>query len=49
VDVAASQLQARNELALAQRALQHGDVQNAQKYMEQADAELSKIEKILGH
>jgi hypothetical protein len=36
-------------LALAQRALQHGDVQNAQKYMEQADAELSKIEKILGH
>jgi serine/threonine protein kinase len=49
VDVAASQQQARNELALAQRALQHGDVQNAQKYMEQADAELSKIEKILGH
>jgi eukaryotic-like serine/threonine-protein kinase len=49
VDVAASQQQARNELALAQRALQHGDVQNAQKYMEQADAEISKIEKILGH
>jgi eukaryotic-like serine/threonine-protein kinase len=49
VDVAASQQQARNELALAQRALQYGDVQNAQKYMEQADAEITKIEKILGH
>jgi serine/threonine protein kinase len=48
-DVAASQQNARNELALAQRALQHGDVQNAQKYMEQADAEITKIEKLLGH
>jgi len=48
-DIAASQQQARNELALAQRALQHGDVQNAQKYMEQADAEITKIEKRIGH
>jgi serine/threonine-protein kinase len=48
-DVAASQQSARNELALAQRALQHGDVQNAQKYMEQADAEITKVEKLLGH
>jgi serine/threonine protein kinase len=48
-DVGASQQNARNDLALAQRALQHGDVQNAQKYMEQADAELNKLEKSLGH
>ena len=49
VDVTASQQNARNELALAQRALKNGDVQNAQKYMEQADTELSKLEKSLGH
>ena len=49
VDVAASQQNARNELALAQRALKNGDVQNAQKYMEQADTELNKLEKSLGH
>ena len=48
-DVAASQQKARNELVLAQRALQQGDVQNAQKYMEQADADISKVEKIIGH
>ena len=48
-DIAASQQNARNELALAQRALKNGDVQNAQKYMEQADAELTKIEKTIGH
>jgi hypothetical protein len=48
-DVAASQQRARNELALAQKALQIADVQNAQKYMEQADADITKIEKILGH
>ena len=48
-DVAASQQNARNELALAQRALKNGDVQNAQKYMEQADAEITKVEKLLGH
>jgi serine/threonine protein kinase len=48
-DVAASQQHARNDLALAQRALKNGDVQNAQKYMEQADAELNKLEKSLGH
>ena len=48
-DIAASQQRARNELALAQRALKNGDVQNAQKYMEQADAELNKLEKSLSH
>ena len=48
-DVAASQQRARNYLAQAQSALQIADVQNAQKYMEQADAELTKIEKIIGH
>jgi len=48
-DVVASQQNASNELGLAQRALQKGDVQNAQKYMEQADGELNKLEKFLGH
>jgi eukaryotic-like serine/threonine-protein kinase len=48
-DVAVSQQMARNELVLAQRALQQGDIQNAQKYMDQADADITKIEKILGH
>ena len=48
-DVAASQQRARNYLQQAQSALQIADVQNAQKYMEQADAELTKIEKIIGH
>jgi serine/threonine protein kinase len=48
-DLAASQQKARNELTLAQQALQHGDVQNAQKYMEQADADITQIEKLIGH
>ena len=48
-DVAASQQRARNELALAQKALQIADVQNAQKYMDQADTEITKIEKLIGH
>ena len=48
-DVAVSQQMARNELVLAQRALQQGDIQNAQKYMEQADADIAKVEKLLGH
>jgi eukaryotic-like serine/threonine-protein kinase len=48
-DVAMSQQMARNELVLAQRALQRGDIQNAQKYMEQADADITKVEKALGH
>ena len=47
-DVAASQQRARNYLQQAQSALQIADVQNAQKYMEQADAELTKIEKTIG-
>ena len=48
-DVAMSQQMARNELVLAQRALQQGDIQNAQKYMEQAEADITKIEKLIGH
>ena len=48
-DVAISQQMARNELVLAQRALQQGDIQNAQKYMEQAEADITKIEKLIGH
>jgi hypothetical protein len=44
-----SQQMARNELVLAQRALQQGDVQNAQKYMEQAEADISKVEKLIAH
>jgi serine/threonine protein kinase len=48
-DVAMSQQMARNELVLAQRALQRGDIQNAQKYMEQVDADITKVEKALGH
>jgi hypothetical protein len=48
-DVAVSQQMARNELVLAQRALQQGDVQNAQKYMEQAEADISKVEKLIAH
>jgi eukaryotic-like serine/threonine-protein kinase len=48
-DVARSQQMARNELVLAQRALQQGDIQNAQKYMEQAEADITKIEKLIGH
>jgi len=48
-DVAVPQQMARNELVLAQRALQQGDIQNAQKYMEQADADIAKVEKLLGH
>jgi hypothetical protein len=30
-------------------ALQHNDTANAQKYFDQADAEISKLEKFLGH
>jgi eukaryotic-like serine/threonine-protein kinase len=46
-DIAACQTRARNDLALAQNALQKGDVQNAQKDMDQADNELSRLEKLL--
>ena len=49
MDIAVPQQTARNELVLAERALQQGDVQTAQKYMEQAEADINKIEKILGH
>ncbi len=30
-------------------ALQRGDTANAQKYFDQADTEISKLEKFLGH
>jgi eukaryotic-like serine/threonine-protein kinase len=33
----------------ANNALQHGDTANAQKYFDQADVEISKLEKFLGH
>jgi hypothetical protein len=33
----------------ANNALQHGDTANAQKYFDQADGEISKLEKFLGH
>ena len=36
-------------LKKANDALQHGDTANAQKYFDQADAEISKLEKFLGH
>jgi eukaryotic-like serine/threonine-protein kinase len=49
MDVAVPQQMARNELVLAQRALQQGDIQNAEKYMEQAEADITKIEKLIGH
>src|SRR5271156_2898430 len=49
MDVAVPQQMARNELVLAERALRQGDVQNAQKYMEQAEADITKIEKLIGH
>ena len=48
MDIAVPQQTARNELVLAERALQQGDAQTAQKYMEQAEADIAKIEKILG-
>jgi serine/threonine protein kinase len=36
-------------LKKANDALQHGDTANAQKYFDQADSEISKLEKFLGH
>jgi serine/threonine protein kinase len=36
-------------LKKANDALQHGDTTNAQKYFDQADSEISKLEKFLGH
>ena len=36
-------------LKKANDALQHGDTANAQKYFDQADGEISKLEKFLGH
>jgi eukaryotic-like serine/threonine-protein kinase len=49
MDIAVPRQMARNELVLAERALQQGDVQTAQKYMDQADDDITKLEKLLRH
>ncbi|MFZ0879432.1 MAG: protein kinase [Candidatus Acidiferrales bacterium] len=46
-DLASTQQRLQNDLSQAQTALQNADVQNAQKFMDQADAEISKLEKSL--
>ncbi len=48
-DMVASQQRMTLFLNKANNALQHGDTANAQKYFDQADAEISKLEKFLGH
>ena len=47
-DISASQQRAQNYLAHARIALRNADVQAAQKYMEQASAELDDLEKLIG-
>jgi serine/threonine protein kinase len=48
-ELAASQQRVNGFLAQAEVALQSADVQNAQKYMDQANAELAKLQKLLPH
>ena len=48
-DMVAAQQRMGLFLRKANDALQHGDTANAQKYFDQADAEISKLEKFLGH
>ncbi|HEY1924761.1 MAG TPA: serine/threonine-protein kinase [Candidatus Acidoferrum sp.] len=48
-DMVASQQRMTLFLNKANNALQHGDTANAQKYFDQADGEISKLEKFLGH
>ncbi|MGA7920057.1 MAG: protein kinase [Candidatus Acidiferrales bacterium] len=48
-DVAASQKRVHSCLMQAGTALQSADVQNAQKYMDQANAELAKLKQLLPH
>ena len=47
-DIAATQQRMQREIALADSALRRADVQNAQKYMDQANAEMAKLKKYLG-
>jgi eukaryotic-like serine/threonine-protein kinase len=47
-DIAASQQRMQHDIALADSALRKADVQNAQKYMDLANAELAKLKKFLG-
>ncbi|MGA7622422.1 MAG: serine/threonine-protein kinase [Candidatus Acidiferrales bacterium] len=48
-DLAASQQRVHGYLAQAEAALHSGDVQNAQRYMDQANAEIAKLQKPLPH
>jgi len=48
-DVASSEERMQLYMAKGNTALKAQDLQNAQKYFDMADAELSKIEKFLGH
>jgi serine/threonine-protein kinase len=48
-DIPASQRRVSDSLAQAEDALQIADIQNAQKYMDQANAELAKLEKFFPH
>ena len=47
-DIAATQQRMQRDIALADSALRRADVQNAQKYMDQANAEMAKLKKFLG-
>jgi hypothetical protein len=46
--VAAAQQRMQRDIALADSALRRADVQNAQRYMDQANAEMAKLKKYLG-
>jgi len=48
-DIAAVQERMQNYLAKGNNALNAHDLKNAEKYFDLADAELSKLEKFLGH
>jgi eukaryotic-like serine/threonine-protein kinase len=48
-DMVAAQQRMSLLLSKANNALQKGDTANAQKYFDQADTEISKLEKFLGH
>ncbi|MGC1999841.1 MAG: hypothetical protein WA658_08285, partial [Candidatus Acidiferrales bacterium] len=47
-DIAATEQRMQRDIALADSALRRADVQNAQKYMDQANAEMAKLKKYLG-
>jgi serine/threonine protein kinase len=48
-DMAAAQQRMNLFLSKGNSAIERGDTSNAQKYFDQADAEISKLEKFLGH